>query len=256
MDSNLTQFTNMPNPRRFLICGDIHGDEMHEPSVKALLSFCKDYQPDVVINLGDNWNFKSLRKKASEEERAESLMDDWEMGKDFFEKLFSFGSEKYFLRGNHDERMWHAMASHNGAVADFAGAMVKRIEELCRKYKVKMLPYDSRSGVLKIGHLQVLHGYHHGMNACSSHARIYGNCVFGHIHSIESLQVPGLEMKESRSIGCLCTVNPDYMSTKTAKLRWAHGWAYGLLHSDGTYSIYQTREINGKFHAAQTIKAY
>ncbi len=84
----------------------------------------------------------------------------------------------------------------------------------------------------------------------------FSNCVFGHIHSIESFQTPGLEQKEARSIGCLCSLDPDYANTKTAKLRWAHGFAYGLLFPDGTYKISQARNIQGKFYASTNFKAY
>jgi hypothetical protein len=94
------------------------------------------------------------------------------------------------------------------------------------------------------------------MNACAAHARIYGNCVFGHIHSIESFQTPGLQQKEARSIGCLCDLNPDYANTKTGKLKWGHGYVFGFLFSDGSYTINQVRDTNGVFYAQTDLKGY
>jgi predicted phosphodiesterase len=243
--------------KRFVICGDNHGDEQDDKSVAALFEFCGDFKPDLAVHLGDNWDFRNLRKKASNDEKSESMAGDYLQGKEFLEKFFSFGHERYFLRGNHDERLWNmAKSLTDGVERDYAEKLIGEINYTCRKMQVKMLPYDSRLGVLKLGHLQVIHGYHCGISACSQHARIYGNCVFGHVHSVESLQVPGLDTKEARSIGCLCKLDAEYMSHKTAKLRWANGWAYGVLHGDGTYSIYQTRKINGKFYAASAINAY
>jgi hypothetical protein len=48
----------------------------------------------------------------------------------------------------------------------------------------------------------------------------------------------------------------DYVNKKTGKLKWAQGWAYGLLFADGTYQLFQTRNINNQFYAATEIKTY
>ena len=146
--------------------------------------------------------------------------------------------------------MWEKLYSLNGVERDFARDRVKRIEAVLRKRGVKMLPYDAALGVLKLGHLNVIHGYHAGENACRQHARVYGNCIFGHVHTIESAPVPSLEPAEARSIGCLCKRDMDYINRKTGKLRWGQGWAYGLLFQDGTYHLEQARKIKGRFVVA------
>jgi hypothetical protein len=48
----------------------------------------------------------------------------------------------------------------------------------------------------------------------------------------------------------------DYINAKTAKLRWANGWAFGLLYPDGTYTLMQARKINGHFDCAVDFKTY
>jgi hypothetical protein len=111
-------------------------------------------------------------------------------------------------------------------------------------------------GVLDLGKLSVIHGYHAGASACRMHANIYRNCIFGHVHTIESAPVPAREPAEALSIGCLCRKDMDYINKKTGKLRWAQGWAYGLLFPDGTYQLFQTRNINGQFYAASEVKTY
>jgi hypothetical protein len=105
-----------------------------------------------------------------------------------------------------------------------------------------------------MGHLCVVHGYFTGAYACAQHAKVYRNCVFGHIHAIEAFCVPGLEHQEARSIGCMCDLNLQYMDAKPAKLKWSLGWGYGLLFPDGTYTIYQAREIGGKIVVATDFK--
>ena len=67
-------------PIKFVACGDIHGDEQDAPSVKALLAFTKEYQPDLVVCIGDLWDFRAIRKGAGDEEQASSLQKDWDCG--------------------------------------------------------------------------------------------------------------------------------------------------------------------------------
>lgn len=246
----------MKAPRRFVVVGDNHGDCQDPETVSALWAFLADWKPEIRVHLGDNWDFRNLRRGASDEEKRHSLEEDWEAGTAFMKRFFRGGSDKHFLRGNHDERMWDFLNSATGILRDYAKDGVRRIERLTKHLGVEMLPYDSALGVLPLGKLSVVHGYHHGIGACRQHANIYRNCIFGHVHTIESSPVSALEPAEARSIGCLCIRDMDYVNRKTGKLRWGQGWAYGVLFSDGTYQLFQTRKINGRFYAATQITAY
>jgi hypothetical protein len=242
--------------QRFMVVGDNHGDQIDPVCERAVRDFIKDFKPQIRVHLGDNWDFRNLRKGASDDEKAASLSDDWDAGTQFMRSFFDGGKETYFLQGNHDRRMWNTAHSATGLVRDFANDGIKRIEAIVRQSRAKMLPYDAALGILTLGKLSVLHGYHHGVGACRQHANIYRNSVFGHIHTIESAPVPSLEPAEARSIGCLCRRDMDYINAKTAKLRWGQGWAYGLVFDDGTYHLQQARNINGSFHAASDFKTY
>jgi hypothetical protein len=241
---------------KFLLGADNHGDEGDEHSLKAILEFKKDFRPTIIGHLGDCWDFRNLRKGASDDERAESLSEDWEAGECFLNHFLEGAKQAFFLRGNHDERLWYFRESATGLLRDYAGDGIKRVEAICRKLKAKMLPYDSALGVYKLGHLSLIHGYHAGLNAAAMHAKVYGNCCFGHVHSQETTAVPSLVPAEARSIGCLCNRDMGYINAKTGKLRWAQGWAYGYLFEDGTYQLFMTRKINGNFYTANEIKTY
>lgn len=246
----------MTHPLRFVVASDPHGDMADRNSVSALWDFMADWKPTVRIHAGDNYDFRNLRKGASDDEKAASLEDDWGMGNEFLRTFFDGGKESVFLRGNHDERIYDFRGSATGVLRDYASDGCKRLEATVKKCKAKMLPYDSALGVYKLGRLAVVHGYHAGMSACRQHAAIYRNCLFGHVHTIESAPVAALEPAEARSIGCLCIRDMDYINKKTGKLRWAQGWAYGLLFDDGTYQLFQTRNIGGKFYAADSVLTY
>ncbi len=166
------------------------------------------------------------------------------------QRLFAGGEENFFLRGNHDERLYHFRESATGLLRDYAAEGIKRLEAMMKKARAKMLPYDSALGIYEIGHLKCLHGYHAGVGAARQHAAIYGNCVFGHVHTIESSPVSSLTPAEARSIGCACKRDMGYINGKTGKLRWAQGWAYGFVFPSGEYQIFQARKINGSFYVA------
>lgn len=242
--------------QRFIVASDSHGDMQDDRSVAALWEFMADWKPTIRVHAGDAWDFRNLRRGASDEEKAGSLADDWQAGTDFLSRYFDGGKQNHFLRGNHDERLWHFAGSATGLLRDYANDGIKRVEGLMRKCRANMLPYDAALGVLALGRLSVVHGYHAGAGAARMHAAIYRNVIFGHVHTIESAPVPSLEPAEARSIGCLCKRDMDYINGKTAKLRWGQGWAYGLLFEDGTYQLFQTRNIGGGFYAAGEIHTY
>ena len=243
--------------RKFVDMADNHGDMIDPIAESAFFEFMADFKPDVVIHSGDNWDFRNIRRGATEDEKRESMGPDWEAGSDFFKRYFSYGSERHFLRGNHDERVYYLLHNCKGIHRDYAERGVKDIEMLCRARRVNMLPYDSRKGVLRIGHFTTIHGYHAGMGAANCHARIYGNCFFGHTHTQDVAPVPNLDgPAEARGIGCLCQIDMPYNQHQTNKLRHQQGWVYGELFSDGTYQAFQTKRINNSFYVAQSIKKY
>lgn len=241
-------------PRRFVVASDNHGDMQDDASVRALFDFIKDFKPEIRVHAGDNWDFRNLRRGATDEEKAASLQDDWDAGASFIHGFFAGGKENHFLFGNHDDRIYQFARSSTGLVRDYANDGIKRIDAILKRCRANVLPYDSALGILRLGKLSVLHGYHAGANACRQHANVYGNCLFGHVHTQESAPVPSLEPAESSSIGCLCKRDMDYINAKTGKLRWAQGWAYGILNDDGTYTLNMTRKINGRFTYATEFK--
>ena len=247
----------MSKGRRFVVASDNHGDQYDEPTFKALKSFLADFRPEVRIHAGDNWDFRNLRKGASDDEKAHSLEDDWEAGVEWLRTFFDGGRENHFLRGNHDERLWHFAHNAAGLVRDYATEGIKRAERVVAQAKARMLPYDSRFGVLRLGHLRVVHGYFAGLGAARRHSIAYGNCIFGHTHSTDSAPVESIDgPAEARGIGCTCKIDMGYNQHMVGKLRHDNAWCYGVLFDDGTYQLFQAKKIGGSFYAAQGIAKY
>jgi predicted phosphodiesterase len=248
----------MAKPIKFVAAGDIHGDESDPVALKCLYNFMRDYKPDLTVCIGDVWDFRAIRKNASADyEESQSMTEDWEAGKDFFKKFFSFGEERVFLRGNHDERIYDLLNNAgSGLKRDYAAQGTTAIEDLAKKHRVQMFPYDSKQGVYKCGSLSFVHGYGHNIHGAKQHADTYGNVLFGHTHAIDYFRSVSIDVRECWNIGCLSNLNPSYNRNQMRRLRWQHGWAFGLIHSDGTHEVYQAKERNRKYIIPTNIKVY
>lgn len=242
---------------RFVVAADPHGDQ-HDPETRrALRAFIADFKPSIRVHAGDNWDFRNLRRGASDEEKAASLEDDWEQGSHWMREFFDGGQRNFFLRGNHDERLWRFADSTSGLLRDYANDGIKRAEALVKRARARMLPYDARLGVLRLGHLKVIHGYYCGLGAARRHAITYRNCIFGHTHATDSAPVENDDgPAEARGIGCCCKIDMGYNQHSPGKLRHDNAWCYGVLFPDGTYQLFQAKKIRGAFYAASTIKGY
>ena len=236
-------------PRRFVVVSDNHGDMADDTATKALFAFLQDYQPEIRIHAGDNWDFRNLRRGASDEERAASLEDDWTAGVAFMERFFKGGKTNVFLRGNHDERLWDFRESATGLLRDYAADGIKRVEALTKRLNVKMLPYDAETGVYELGKLSVMHGYHCGISAAREHANSYHKDVlFGHVHAFDSASIRNLGGAiTSQSMGCMCKTDMPYMTRKTGRLKWGNGWAAGVVYPNGNYSIFMVKRTGNSF---------
>ncbi len=226
---------------------------------RALLEFIKDFKPQIRTHQGDGFDFRNLRKGASDDEKAASMADDWDMGSDFLRRFYDGGKIKDYLGGNHCwKRLNDLQKSSTGVMRDYANDAMKRFRQLIEgRCGAKLLPYDARLGVLRRGHMKMVHGFFSGKSAPARHAAVFGNVIHVHTHAITIAPVESdLGPGEARGIGCVCKVDMDYNATQTNKLMHNNGWGYGFLYDDGTYDIFQARRLNDRFVAAHEIKAY
>lgn len=237
--------------KRFIFATDIHGDELDRQANEALFTFCEGFKPHYRICGGDLWNFAALRRKASEEERRESLTADFALGMEWLERF----RPTHLLRGNHDERLWDLAAIENGPLSDFARSLLIRVSRTCERFKTTVYPYHKRFGVCRLGHLKLLHGYYAGASAARQHAVAYGSCLFGHIHAIDESSVPGLDRRVARSVGCLCRVDMEYNRASVGSLRYAQGWAYGTIdEKTGNYAVFQAERVGDEVVVAEGMR--
>lgn len=232
----------MRNWDKFAIGSDNHGDMQDAGAVKAFLSFVEQWKPAIRIHAGDNWDFRPLRRKASEEEKREAMRHDFDSGTSFIERY----RPTHLTRGNHDERLWDLAKENRGIMSEHAASLITESQKLLKSLGTRVLPYDKRLGVLQIGKLRVIHGYAHGVMAARRSALAYGSVLMGHVHSIQQSSVEGLDNRVGRVIGCLCRLDMEYSRATMASLVHRHGFAYGVINrKTGAYHVWQAESING-----------
>lgn len=227
---------------RFQIGFDVHGDMQDAAANKVFFDFAKIWKPQIRICGGDVFDFRPLRKGASEDERREGLTKDFNAGLSWLKRF----RPNYYLRGNHCERLWDLAENGQGVAQEFAFSGVREVEELMASMKCKMLPYHKRDGILKLGHMKVLHGFASGVYAARQTALVYGSALFGHCHTIDEHSIPGLERRVARCCGALCQLSMPYNARQMNTLRQAHGFCYGILNEKtGNYHVLQAECVDG-----------
>jgi hypothetical protein len=228
--------------KRFIAGGDVHGDQQCPESNDVFFKFCDIWKPHIRICAGDVYDLRPLRHGASEDERHESMVADFTAGTAWLKRF----RPDYFLLGNHDARLWELRDHGKGVEADYAARGCSEIETLCDRMRCKMLPYDVRDGILKIGHAKFLHGFYTGMYAARQHAATFGSCMFWHVHYNDEHSIPGLERRVGRACAALCKLNMKYLQRKPGSLKHANGFAYGIINDKtGDYFSWVAESIGG-----------
>lgn len=231
--------------KRFLFCSDYHGDMCDRHAARALLEFKRLWKPNITVFGGDLWDFRSIRKGASEEDKHASLLADYNMGLDFLHEL----KPDVFIHGNHDHRLSFIRDRGHGLMRDAAAKLCTEIDQECRALKCRQLPYHRQRGVFRLGKLKMMHGFYCGVTAARQHAQVYGSVLFGHIHAVDVASIPTLDgPRIARAVGCLCDLQMEWDSTRPSGLRQAHGWAYGFVDDvTGQYKVYQAEQLGGRW---------
>lgn len=241
----------MRKPIRWVFASDNHGDACDQASIAALKDFVKFFKPDVRIHGGDCFDLRALRKGGSEEEQAEALEADIEMGCDFLK----WYKPQYFLLGNHDARLIDWINSYNPVRRRMA-SQVWENEILPAAGNAKIFQYCKRNGVFKLGTLAFVHGFTSGIYAAKRIAEIYGNCLSGHTHAIDAFSIAGLEPRIGRTCGALCKLDLSYNRAHLNTLRQSPGFAYGFSYPDGMHRVFQAQPIAGTWLYPTEFREY
>jgi hypothetical protein len=143
----------------------------------------------------------------------------------------------HYLEGNHEERLRRVGLGNETTRSMFDLAENLELEE----QGIPLIPYHPRKGVLRFGHLKVLHGFFATEYTAKKMASIYGTCVFGHTHRFQTFQSKdAFESHCGFGIGLMGKIDQPYTDSR-APLGWCQGFCFGYLHKNGYFDLYPVR---------------
>jgi metallophosphoesterase superfamily enzyme len=228
----------------------------NERAIRCVRNFAEDFKPDVWIHGGDlldwapisHWN----KERAAEVSRT-SLRDDLNKAQEqVIAPMAAIATERVFIIGNHENWLQQFLDKYPCLDDILSLDGLLRLSE--QSFKIVEQGYFHQLGKLFFGHGDTIaNGQYHAAAATRDYMR---NIVYGHRHTFQahSRKKP-LDKNETLigwSIPGLCDLNPHY--SKRQNNEWSHGFAYGYLLTDGTFSIYpvimhaERFALNGKVY--------
>lgn len=215
-----------------------------------------DYQPDVLIYLGDFLDVPYLSKY----EKDNKLVVGNKLRKEYDEVMaimdrhikLSKASEVYYVEGNHEARVPKFLESYP------AGEGFIEIP-IAMKLKERGITWVEMNDWVRLGNLFLTHGMYHNTYHARKHLETHQrNIVYGHLHTYQvhsgyhpfDKTLPYI----AKSIPCFCNLNPAYM--KNRPNQWLNGLYQCEIETDGTFYDNILTIVNGAIRIVGANKRY
>jgi predicted phosphodiesterase len=183
-DPTYNRIGHIAKPGRGIVAGCIHYP-FHNPAFhESMLALIEHVKPDFFVLAGDALDQFSISSHNTGKVKKITLQDEYDATQprlDEIDAALPSGCVKYFLEGNHEDRIsrfksFNENAKLGGALIDY----VKGLRLLERKYEV-LRPYNRAK--LIIGDLLVIHGIYASKHAAAKHLQEYKqSLLFFHTH--------------------------------------------------------------------------
>ena len=216
--------------KRALVVGCSHGIHADPAALEAVVRFRQSFQPHTVVHLGDFVDTTAFRSGAKGTADEGSPVDaDIDSGLEFLSRL----RPTMVLCGNHEQRLWRAMASPSAIVSHCAETVVRGIEAHCRKLRASLRTYTGIWQGEQLGGYRLMHGVFFSENATRDHAEAYGNVIHAHTHRAAVAKGRRSDNPTGYCVGTLTTAsNMDYAAIRRATLSWSQGFVWGEYTDD------------------------
>ncbi len=228
--------------------------DVHTPfhiNLQPILNYAANLNPHIIQYLGDttaaescnHWKLSRGIKPA-----VETVEEDYEILRtevlDKFKKACPKAKVVYHI-GNHEEWFYIEMAK------DWKAKHKYGVEDNIDLDYYNIIELVNRNGLWRSGHLYFTHGlYTNKHHACKT-TESFRKCIrYGHTHDIQEYTIVSPIDEHDKivgqSIGCLCTMNPDYM--KDRPNAWVNAFNVAFVDSsDGRFNDYTIVLTDGKF---------
>ena len=232
---------------KVLVLSDIHIPYHSISALTAVFDYTKNMNIDAVLLNGDVLDFFGLSRYCKDPKKR-NFAGELKAFEDFMNILNDlYGCKIYFKLGNHEERYNHFLWMKAGEIADVEEF---QLEEIIKK-RAKNVVVIKDKRIIKLGHLNVLHGHEFAGGVFSPVNIARGlflkakvSAMQGHNHQTSEHSESNLEGKLTTtfSLGCLSELNPEYMSIN----KWNHGFAIVDIDSKGNFEVSNKRILKGK----------
>jgi predicted phosphodiesterase len=232
---------------KVLVLSDIHIPYHSISALTAVFDYTKKMKIDAILLNGDVLDFFGLSRYCKDPKKR-NFAEELKSFEEFMKILNDIYKCKIYLKiGNHEERYNHFLWQKAGEIADVEEF---QLEEIIKK-RAKNVTIIGEKRIIKLGHLNVLHGHEFAGGVFSPVNIARGlflkakvSAMQGHNHQTSEHSESNLEGKLTTtfSLGCLCELNPEYRPIN----KWNHGFAIVDIDAKGNFEVQNKRILKGK----------
>jgi predicted phosphodiesterase len=239
------KFIELPKEcHNILIISDIHFPNHDVKALNKALEYGKANNINCIVINGDLLDNEPFTNHDAPPPNSSDVRDWFQMTEDFLDMLISeFKCPIYYIEGNHDA--WYMRYLMKKAPVLFNDQYYTLSARL--KLREKNIVWIPQTSVLMIGKLPVTHGhmivkgFFSPVNPAKGvYNKIKGSMLIGHCHTTSEHSESNLQgdLNTTYSIGCLCTLAPDY---DPFNCKHNLGFARVIVQENGNYRVENKR---------------
>jgi predicted phosphodiesterase len=239
------KFIDLPKEcHNILIISDIHFPNHDVKALGKALEYGKANNINCIVINGDLLDNEPFTNHDAPPPNSSDVRDWFQMTEDFLDMLITeFKCPIYFVEGNHDN--WYMRYLMKKAPVLFNDQYYTLSARL--KLREKGIVWIPQTSVLMIGKLPVTHGhmivkgFFSPVNPAKGvYNKIKGSMLIGHCHTTSEHSESNLQgdLNTTYSIGCLCTLAPDY---DPFNCKHNLGFARVIVQENGNYRVENKR---------------
>lgn len=246
----------MSKEQDVLVFPDIHVPVEDKQTMRAVLRYTKDRNPDQLVILGDYMELGMISSYVKSDLRAisgKTIKRDFYYGNKLLDQIQEAAPKAAItlLEGNHDFRMETYINAH----PVLEGTMEVPVLLKLKERGIRWVPNWSTGEIYKIGKAHFSHGVYEGPHHAKTHADNFGiNYFYGHIHDVQ-LHSKVFHGDNStvvaQSMGCLCDYKQEYIRGKPTK--WQQAFGVFKFRRDGFFNYSTVMIFNHAFYSPEGV---